>query len=73
MLRAHARRPEAGAKPVQDPVCGMSVDPASPTEHVEYKGTQYYFCSAGCGETFEKDPDKYIARSKVGSPAQHEH
>jgi uncharacterized membrane protein YraQ (UPF0718 family)/YHS domain-containing protein len=60
MLRAHAGPPEAGAKLVRDPVCGMSVDP----EHAEYrsfqKGETDYFCSAGCKETFDKDPAKYI-------------
>jgi uncharacterized membrane protein YraQ (UPF0718 family)/YHS domain-containing protein len=62
MLRAHARRPEAETKLVRDPVCGMSVD----TEHAEHrsfqKGETYYFCSAGCKETFDRDPGKYISR-----------
>src|SRR5437763_7942902 len=31
MVRAHARRPEAAAQVVTDPVCGMSVDPATAT------------------------------------------
>src|SRR6202165_4620168 len=66
MLRAHARRPAAGAKLVRDPVCGMSVDPA----HAEYRssrnGETYYFCSAGCKETFDKDPGKYLAEPKMG-------
>jgi Cu+-exporting ATPase len=48
-----------------DPVCGMSVDPA----HAEYrsfqKGDTYYFCSVGCKERFDKDPAKFIARSKA--------
>jgi Cu+-exporting ATPase len=47
-----------------DPVCGMSVD----SEHAEYrsfqKGETYYFCSAGCKETFDKDPGKYIGGAK---------
>jgi YHS domain-containing protein len=47
-----------------DPVCGMSVD----TEHAEYRsfqeGQTYYFCSAGCKQTFDKDPAKYIAGAK---------
>ena len=73
MLRAHSRRPETGAELVQDPVCGMSVDPATATERVEYSGSTYYFCSTGCKETFVEEPDKYIARPKVGPPAQHEH
>ena len=62
MLRAHARRPAAGAELVPDPVCGMSVDPATATEHVEYMGTPYYFCSAGCRSKFEKDPARYTAQ-----------
>ena len=62
MLRAHARRPAAGAELVRDPVCGMSVDPATATEHVEYIGTPYYFCSAGCRSKFEKDPARYTAQ-----------
>src|SRR5438105_7384968 len=62
MLRAHARRPAAGAELVRDPVCGMSVDPATATEHVEYMGTPYYFCSTGCRSKFEKDPARYTAQ-----------
>src|ERR1700730_1955185 len=65
MVRAHARRPEAGAKLVQDPVCGMSIDPATATEEVEHMGSTYYFCSAGCKETFDKDPGKYIAGQRT--------
>ncbi len=49
-----------------DPVCGMSVDP----EHAEYRsfqeGETYYFCSAGCKETFDKEPGKYIGRQETG-------
>jgi YHS domain-containing protein/uncharacterized membrane protein YraQ (UPF0718 family) len=59
MLRAHARRPEVGAKLYRDPVCGMSVDPATATDQVEYMGTTHYFCSAGCRSKFERDPARY--------------
>jgi YHS domain-containing protein len=62
MLRAHARRPEAGAQLVRDPVCGMSVDPATATEKFDYDGGTYYFCSAGCRSSFEKDPARYTAQ-----------
>ena len=62
MLRAHARRPDEHASVVQDPVCGMSVDPATATESVEYAGATYYFCSAGCRSTFAKDPARYAAQ-----------
>jgi len=65
MLRAHSHRPEPEAKLVRDPVCGMSVDPATATQRVEFGGSTYYFCSAGCKETFEKDPGKYIAQAQT--------
>jgi YHS domain-containing protein len=61
MLRAHSRRPQEGAKLVRDPVCGMSVDPATATEKVDYSGATYYFCSSGCRSAFEKDPARYSA------------
>jgi YHS domain-containing protein len=63
MLRAHARRPDPVAKLVQDPVCGMSVDPATATEQVEHTGSTYYFCSAGCRSKFEKDPARYTTQA----------
>ena len=48
-----------------DPVCGMTVD----TERAEYrsfqKGQTYYFCSAGCKESFDSDPGKYIAHPRT--------
>ncbi len=44
---------------VTDPVCGMSIDPASAAETAEHEGTTYYFCSAHCAAAFEKDPAKY--------------
>jgi YHS domain-containing protein/uncharacterized membrane protein YraQ (UPF0718 family) len=71
MLRAHARRPETGAKLVQDPVCGMSVDPATASEQIEYVGTTHYFCSAGCRSKFEKDPARYAAQAMQVGHAGH--
>ena len=43
-----------------DPVCGMSVDPATATHHLEHAGESHYFCSARCLEKFSADPDKYL-------------
>jgi uncharacterized membrane protein YraQ (UPF0718 family)/YHS domain-containing protein len=67
MLRAHSHRPEAGATLVKDPVCGMSVDPATTKEKSDYGGETYYFCSAGCKESFDSDPAKYMAHSGTTS------
>ena len=61
MLRAHSRRPEVGAKLVRDPVCGMSVDPATASERADFGGSTYYFCSPGCRTKFERDPARYTA------------
>ena len=71
MLRAHARRPEAGAKLVRDPVCGMSIDLATANEQIEYEGARYYFCSAGCRSAFEKDPTRYTAQMAHVEHADH--
>ena len=62
MLRSHARRPDARATLVQDPVCGMSVDQATADQSAEYGGATHYFCSAACRSTFEKDPARYVAQ-----------
>src|SRR5487761_1783688 len=62
MLRAHARRPEAGARLVRDPVCGMSVDPTIANEQIEYEGTRDYFCTPGCRTAFENASTRYSAQ-----------
>jgi P-type Cu+ transporter len=49
--------------PVTDPVCGMTVDPAT----AEHRGTgpdTVYFCSAGCAAAYDADPGR-PAREKV--------
>jgi P-type Cu+ transporter len=48
------------ATKVQDPVCGMSVDPATARHRVERAGKTYYFCCGGCAEKFKAAPDKYL-------------
>ena len=44
-----------------DPVCGMSVDPATTAHHATHEGTEYHFCSARCRERFVADPKKYLS------------
>lgn len=43
-----------------DPVCGMTVDPATAAAKSEYKGKTYYFCSEGCRKAFEANPEQYL-------------
>jgi YHS domain-containing protein len=64
MLRAMGRPSDEQANLVRDPVCGMSVDPVTATEKVEFSGEIYYFCSGGCKESFDKDPGKHIGAAK---------
>src|SRR3974377_904538 len=45
----------------KDPVCGMSVDPATVKHKSEHAGATYYFCSGGCRDKFVANPAKYLA------------
>jgi Cu+-exporting ATPase len=52
-----------------DPVCGMTVDPATAKHKAAHKGHDYYFCSAGCKAKFQADPAKYLeASAKPAEP-----
>ncbi len=54
-----------------DPVCGMTVDPATAAGHVDYKGTTYHFCSQHCVQAFKADPEKFLAgKKKPAAPAK---
>lgn len=44
-----------------DPVCGMTVDPATAAATAEHEGQAYYFCSTGCQKSFVADPGKFVA------------
>ena len=54
----------AGARPTRtsakDPVCGMTVDPATAKHKAEHGGATYYFCSAGCRDKFVAEPARYL-------------
>lgn len=47
------------AKTERDPICGMTVDVVAAKHKSEFRGDAYYFCCAGCKQTFDKQPDKY--------------
>jgi YHS domain-containing protein len=54
---------KAPVKEVQDPVCGMMVDPAVAPKS-EFKGKTYYFCSIDEKKEFDKAPSSYIKLDK---------
>lgn len=43
-----------------DPVCGMTVDPATAAGSHEHGGTRHYFCSHHCLAKFKAEPAKYL-------------
>jgi uncharacterized protein len=49
---------------VTDPVCGMKVDRVKALRK-DYMGGAYFFCSSGCREVFEDQPDRYVGRASV--------
>jgi len=60
----------APAATVTDPVCGMTVDPATSKHRLEHAGTTYHFCSAGCRAKFTADPAQYLVPGPKTSPAR---
>ena len=61
-----------GDVPSKDPVCGMTVDPATAAHRTGYHGRQHYFCSAGCQTKFEADPERYVAPAPRAAPPSRE-
>ena len=43
-----------------DPVCNMTVTPATAAASADYRGATYFFCAARCREEFVRDPEKYL-------------
>ncbi|HXJ48035.1 MAG TPA: YHS domain-containing protein, partial [Candidatus Acidoferrum sp.] len=63
--RGHVAPPPAVASPVvfaTDQVCGMTVDPLTSQHRADHGGTTYWFCSGGCKDAFEKEPERYLRR-----------
>jgi Cu+-exporting ATPase len=62
------------AASAKDPVCGMSVDPATAKYRTEHSGQTIYFCSPSCQQKFQVQPEQYLhpaAASQIApSPAK---
>ena len=44
-----------------DPICGMTVQVAGARHVLEYQGSRFFFCCAGCLDRFAADPEKVLA------------
>ncbi|MBU2349831.1 MAG: heavy metal translocating P-type ATPase, partial [Alphaproteobacteria bacterium] len=62
-----AKSADSGAKAV-DPVCGMTVDPATTAHRAAHDDKDYFFCSAGCRTKFIADPDRYLGEARQPAP-----
>jgi P-type Cu+ transporter len=69
--KAHQEHQAAAKADVRDPVCGMTVDPATSQYRLDYRGETYHFCSAGCRTKFAANPQAYLNKSppKADVPA----
>ena len=43
----------------RDPICGMTVDVSTAKYKSDFQDVSFYFCCAGCKQTFDKHPEKY--------------
>ncbi|TDM75378.1 hypothetical protein CEE97_11425, partial [Lactobacillus crispatus] len=64
--RDHADHDDGESASVLDPVCGMTVDPATSKQRFNYRNATYHFCSAGCRTKFAAAPEQYPGKSKTG-------
>jgi P-type Cu+ transporter len=52
-----------------DPICGMTVDPATAAGSHDHRGERYYFCGLSCLERFKADPEQALQTQPV-APTQ---
>lgn len=60
----HDHRPPSAAPVEKDPVCGMTVDPATAKHKAVHGGQTYHFCSAGCETKFKAAPERYLSEGE---------
>ena len=64
----HGHHPAGGAL-ARDPVCGMTVDPATAKHRFDHQGETHYFCSASCRTKFVANPEAYLDNNKPKAEA----
>jgi Cu+-exporting ATPase len=57
------------ASAMKDPVCGMTVDPATAKYKFEHGGKTYYFCCGHCLQKFSAQPGGYLSPQAPSRPA----
>jgi xanthine dehydrogenase accessory factor len=59
VLNLPVLHPPAPNNEARDPVCGMFVNVSAAKYKSAHKGSDVYFCCAGCKQTFDRQPEKY--------------
>ena len=62
--------PALSATVAEDPVCGMTVSPAT-AETSSFQGKNFFFCSSGCHKKFDASPATFLG--KVHQPMERHH
>jgi P-type Cu+ transporter len=57
----------------RDPVCGMTVDPATAKWTATHEEVDYFFCSGSCRDRFVAQPAAYIKASPAGERSHQKH
>ena len=52
---------------MRDPICNMEVDEQDAAGESQYQGKTYYFCSQGCKEEFDQNPQQYANKDAQGA------
>jgi Cu+-exporting ATPase len=65
MSAADPRDGSATIESARDPVCGMSVDPATSPHRAEHAGHAYFFCGARCRERFIAEPESFATSDRA--------
>src|SRR4051812_28136567 len=63
----HSHEPAAAGLET-DPVCGMSVDPASAPHRAAHAGRTYFFCGTRCRERFVAEPERFVGDEPMLPP-----
>jgi Cu+-exporting ATPase len=65
MSAADPRDGSVTIETARDPVCGMSVDPATSSHRAEHAGHAYFFCGARCRERFIAEPERFATGDRA--------
>jgi xanthine dehydrogenase accessory factor len=70
-VRSEMKKPASVSRPAvslpiveteaKDPICGMTVNISGAKHRFEYRGKTFFFCCAGCKQTFEREPARYAS------------